>query len=78
MACARREHLQQRHDSVRATFDAVRKRLRERIGRCPRAEFLALSDDLDRAGEALDFARAALDNHILHHCCLTHDNTLPE
>jgi hypothetical protein len=37
-----------------------------------------LSDDLDRAGEALDFARAALDNHILHHCCLTHDNTLPE
>jgi len=43
--------------------------LRERIGICPKAEFLSLSDALDRAWLALDSARAALDAHIREHGC---------
>jgi len=30
-----------------------------------------LSDDLDRASEELDEARAALDEHVRRHCCMT-------
>ena len=30
-----------------------------------------LTDDLDRASEAVDQAQAALDEHIRIHCCLS-------
>jgi len=32
-----------------------------------------LNDDLERASKVLDAARAALDQHIRQHCCLTHE-----
>jgi len=71
MECATRARLERQHNRADARFDTVRKRLNERIGVCLKEEFLALSDELDRESETLDHARAALDNHIRQHCCLT-------
>jgi len=73
MACVKRSGLEKRHDQAGARFDSIRKRLHERIGICPKEEFLMLNDDLERASKVLDAARAALDQHIRQHCCLTHE-----
>ena len=71
MSCTQRERLQKKYDKASATLEAARQRLGSRIGICPRGEFLALSDELDRAWEALESARTAMDDHIRMHCCLS-------
>jgi hypothetical protein len=73
MPCARRLRLEQKHDQASATLDSVKNRLRERLGRCAQGEFLTLNDELDRASELVQHARAALDSHIRQHCCLTQE-----
>ena len=40
-------------------------------GRCSKAEFLELSDEIDRATEMLDHTGAILEAHIRRHCCLS-------
>jgi hypothetical protein len=65
--------LEQKRDQACATLDLIRERLRERIGKCSRSEFLTLNDEFDRANELLGHARAALDNHVRQHCCLAQD-----
>ena len=71
--CATRVALQQEHDQANAIFDETRKRLHQRIGVCPKEEFLSLNNTLDRSWKALQRARAELDTHIRHHSCLTHE-----
>jgi hypothetical protein len=71
MSCVRRTRLEQKYVQASATCDGIRQRLRERIGICPKSEFLALSDDLDRATEVLYHARRAFESHIRQHCCLS-------
>jgi len=45
--------------------------LHGRLGRCSKAEFLELSDEIDRATEMLDHTGAILEAHIRRHCCLS-------
>ncbi len=47
----------------------ARQYLHQRMGSCTKAEFLVLSDSFDRASQALDEARAALEAHIRSHGC---------
>jgi len=75
MQCARRVRLEQQHDRAGARFDDARQRLRERMGVCPKDEFVRLSDDMDRAWIALDQAQMALDEHIRTHSCLAQGST---
>src|SRR5690242_14187666 len=70
MSCVRRTRLEQKYAQASATCDGIRQRLRDRMGVCPKSEFLALSDELDRATEVLDHARVALRVHVRQHCCL--------
>jgi hypothetical protein len=69
-----------RKDYLRASviFDAARARFQQRIGICPRSEFIVLSDALDWASDELDRARAALDAHIREHCCVVQVNAAPQ
>ena len=71
MGCPRRSRLEKNRDQASARVAAIRQRLRERISLCPKQEFLMLTDDLDRASEAVDQAQAVLDAHIRVHCCLS-------
>jgi hypothetical protein len=52
-------------------FAAARERLLDKLSTCSRAEFLALTDKVERATDLLDHARAALDLHIRKHSCST-------
>jgi len=61
--------LEQRHDIAETNVDICRKRLRGKAGMCSKAEFLAMTDQLDRAWEVLHHASAVLDNHIRQHGC---------
>jgi hypothetical protein len=70
MSCARRRALQQQHEIAEANLDACRQRLGTKGGICSKAEFLVLTDQLDRAWEVLHHASAALENHIRKHQCL--------
>jgi hypothetical protein len=70
MGCARLAQLQRNYTKWDAIRDAVRTRLQQRMGVCKQGEFLALSDELDRASAAADAAQAALDEHISLHCCM--------
>ena len=62
--------LEQRFQEAAARFDTARKRLLERVAICSKAEFLTLSDDVDRASDLMEHTRSALDTHIRQHCCL--------
>jgi len=50
--------------------EIARQRIQGRIGICSKAEFLFLSDQLDRASDALNRAQFTLDDHVATHCCL--------
>ena len=71
MSCQRRLRLEQKHTRAGERVADVRERIHDRIGICSKGEFLALTDELDRVSEVLEHARAALDQHIQEHCCLT-------
>jgi len=72
MTCPTRASLQRRFDQVSARVDTAKQRLLERVATCSQAEFLALSDELDRACDLLRHLHAALDLHIRQHACLAH------
>jgi hypothetical protein len=78
MGCAERARLQKNYTTVSAVFDAARARFQQRIGICPKSEFVVLSDALDWASAELERARAALDAHIRDHCCMVQGNTVKQ
>jgi hypothetical protein len=75
MTCAQRFSLEKKHHAASASFDTAMRSLTERIGVCPKGEFAALRDQVDRKCEELERARFSLDDHILEHCCLAQENT---
>jgi len=70
MHCPTRARLERRLRHVTATFDYARKQLLEKFATCSEAEGLTLTDRVDRAGDLLNHAQAALDLHLRHHSCL--------
>ena len=75
MECVYRVGLQKNYTTASVILDAARTRLHQRIGNCPTTEFLALTDELDRASDELKRASAALDAHVREHCCIVQDST---
>jgi hypothetical protein len=69
MECAQSVCLRKNYTKACAIFDAAKARLEQRIGICPKSEFLALSGELDRALAELERTRVELDAHIWEHCC---------
>jgi hypothetical protein len=70
MKCAQRVLFEKNFPDASASFDTAMQSLTQRIGVCPKSEFAALSEQLDRAWAGLESARSALDDHIREHCCL--------
>ena len=68
MYCAKRLQLERKHQEASASLDAAVKKLHERIGICPKDEFMILRLNLDAAWCALERARIELAQH--RHCCL--------
>lgn len=69
MGCGQRLWLTSVWKAASATLDVARQQLQRRMGYCSKAEFLVLTDNLDRASEEVDRTRAALDEHIRIHGC---------
>ena len=78
MECAQGVRLRKNYTTACAVFDAARARFEQRIGICPKSEFLVLSGELDRAAAELERTRAALDAHIRDHCCMVQGNTVAQ
>ena len=78
MECEQRVSLRKIYMTASVTFDAAKNRLQQRVGICPKREFWALCEALDRVSEGLKFARAALDAHIQEHCCMVQDGTVTQ
>jgi hypothetical protein len=76
MECEERVQLRNNCTAASATFDAVRARFQQKLGICPKSDFLALTDELDRASTALERTRAALDSHIRVHWCMVQSSTV--
>jgi hypothetical protein len=74
MSCVRRFLFEKKFRAASASFDTAMQSLTERIGVCPKSEFVALKEQLDRALAELESARSALDDHIREHCCLAEEN----
>jgi hypothetical protein len=70
ISCQTTVLLELRLDEVNGIFAKAGEKLLERVAFCSRAEFLALSDEVDRACDLVSRARSALDTHIRNHCCL--------
>src|SRR5262245_45655331 len=60
MKCDPRFLFEKKLRAASANFDTAMQSLTERIGVCPKSEFVALSDQLDRAWEKLARTRSAL------------------
>jgi hypothetical protein len=78
MDCAQWVRLQKNYTTAKTVFDAVRTRFHEKIGICLKSEFLALTNELDRASDELKLARARLDEHIREHGCIVQDGTVKQ
>jgi hypothetical protein len=78
MQCAERVQLQSNYKVASASLDASRVQFLQRIGICPKSEFLVLRDELDRASAEAERARAALDAHVREHICMVQRNTIPQ
>jgi hypothetical protein len=78
MEYAERVRLQNNYRAASATFDEARARFQLKLGTSPKSEFLALTDELDRASTALERTRAALASHMWEHCCMVLSSTVPE
>jgi hypothetical protein len=68
--CVQRARLKKNYTTASVILEAARTRLHQRIGNCPTTEFLALTDELDRASDELKRASAALDAHVREHRCM--------
>ena len=73
MRCPTRARLERRMKYVTATLDYARKNLLAKAATCSEAEWLVLLDYVDRAGDLMTHAQAALDLHLRHHSCLGED-----
>jgi len=69
MAYPTRARLEARLRQVSAAYDSTREKLLDKATTCSQEEFLALNDEVDRAGDLLRHAEAALDLHIRQHSC---------
>ena len=75
MICPQRLRLLNRHKAAGANLESARQYLQERMGACSKAEFLLISDSLDRATEALEQCLAKLQDHIRSHRCEEEEGT---
>jgi hypothetical protein len=80
MECEQRARLRKIYMTASVTFDGARTllQIQQRVGICPKREFWALWEALDRASDGLKLARAALDAHIQEHCCMVQDGTVTQ
>jgi len=74
MTCPTRARLEARLRRVTGTFGNARQHLLERVATCSQAEFLALTDEVDRACDLFNHARSALDLHLRQHSCSGEDD----
>jgi hypothetical protein len=69
MMCPTRLKLEKKYQDASATLASVEKRFRQRIGVCPKHEFLSLCDQREAAQAELEYAKNVLGQHIQEHCC---------
>ena len=77
MMCPTRLKLEKKYQDASATLASVENRFRQRIGVCPKHEFLSLCDQRDAALADLEYARDTLDQHNQEHCCMAQGSNAP-
>ena len=71
MLCTTRACLEQGYLEADAIYNNARQRLLERVAACSKAEFLMLTNQVDRAGDLLRKAHSCLEDHVRQHSCVT-------
>lgn len=69
MECEERVRLDREHSEAGLAFQAARKVLVDKVGICPKEEYISLNRAVDTTWEAVQRARGALDDHIRSHGC---------
>jgi hypothetical protein len=69
MGCTDAIRLERTLAQALAIFEEAQRQIQSRLGVLPRAEYFALSRDVDRAWAAVQRARTALDKHFREHPC---------
>lgn len=70
MNCEERSRMALEYQEASAAFEQARKELQAHIGTLSKAEYVVLSNLVDRAWGTLQKVHGALDEHIRWHTCV--------